>query len=47
MDYGVKGGWKVPSGKDQRVIVVLAGLRLWVDGADLVFKSKTNSAMMR
>ena len=45
MDYDGKGGWKVPSGKGQRLIVVQAGgVEGWVDGADLVFKSKTNSA---
>ena len=45
VDYDGKGGWKVPSGKRQRLIVVHAGgVEGWVDGADLVFKSKTNSA---
>ena len=47
VDYDGKGGWKVPSGKGQRLIVVHAGgVEGWVDGADLVlvFKSKTNSA---
>ena len=45
MDYDGKGGWKVPSGKDQRLIVVhVGGVQDWVDGADLVFKSKTSSA---
>ena len=45
MDYDGKGGWKVPNGKGQRLIVVHAGgVEGWVDGADLVFKSKTNSA---
>ena len=40
-----KGGWKVPSGKGQRLIVVHAGgVEGWVVGADLVFRSKTNSA---
>ena len=44
IDYDGKGGWKVPSGKRQRLIVVHAGgVQGWVDGADLVFKSKTNS----
>ena len=45
MDYDSKGGSKVPSGKGQRLIVVQAGrVKGWVDGADLVFKSKTSSA---
>ena len=40
-----KGGWKVPSGKGQRLIVVHAGgVEGWVEGAGLVFRSKTNSA---
>ena len=40
-----KGGWKVPSGKGQTLIVLHAGgVEGWVEGADLVFKSKTNSA---
>ena len=40
-----KGGWKVPSGKGQRLIVLHAGgVEGWVEGADLVFRSKTNSA---
>ena len=40
-----KGGWKVPSGKGQRLIVVHAGeVEGWVPGTDLVFRSKTNSA---
>ena len=34
-----------PSGKGQRLIVVHAGgAEGWVQGADLVFRSKTNSA---
>ena len=45
MDSDGKGGWKVPSRKGQRLIVVYAGgVEGWVEGADLVFKSKTNSA---
>ena len=45
VDYDSKGGWKVSSGKGQRLIVVHAGgVKGWVDGADLVFKSRTNSA---
>ena len=36
----VKGGWKVPSGKGQRLIVVNTGggEEGWVEGADLMFK---------
>ena len=45
IDSDGKGGWKVPSGKGQRLIVVHAGgAEGWVQGADLVFRSKTNSA---
>ena len=45
VDGDGKGGWKVPSGKGQRLIVVHAGgVEGWIEGADLVFKSKTNSA---
>ena len=45
VDCDGKGGWKVPSGKGQRLIVLHAGgVEGWVEGADLVFKSKTNSA---
>ena len=45
VNYDSKGGWKVPSGKGPRLIVVHAGgVEGWVDGADLVFKSKTNSS---
>ena len=45
VDHDGKGGWKVPSGKGQRLIVVHAGgAEGWVQGADLVFRSKTNSA---
>ena len=45
VDSDGKGGWKVPSGKGQRLIVVHAGgAEGWVEGADLVFRSKTNSA---
>ena len=45
MDGDGKGGRKLPSGKGQRLIVVHAGgVEGWVEGADLVFKSKTNSA---
>ena len=45
VDVDGKGGWKVPSGKGQRWIVVHAGgMESWVPGADLVFRSKTNSA---
>ena len=42
IDSDGKGGWKVPSGKGQRLIVVHAGgVEGWVPGADLVFQSKT------
>ena len=45
VDNDGKGGWKVPSGKGQRLIVVHAGgVEGWVEGADLMFKSKTNLA---
>ena len=45
VDSDGKGGWKVPSGKGQRLIIVHAGsAEGWVEGADLVFKSKTKSA---
>ena len=45
MDGDGKGGRKLPNGKGQRLIVVHAGgVEGWVEGADLVFKSKTNSA---
>ena len=44
IDSDGKGGWKVPSGKGQRLIVVHAGgVGKWVEGADLVLTSKTNS----
>ena len=45
VDIDGKGGWKVPSGKGERLIVLHAGgVNGWVEEADLVFKSKTNSA---
>ena len=45
VDSDGKGGWKVPSGKGERLIVLHAGrVNGWVEEADLVFKSKTNSA---
>ena len=45
IDSDGKGGWKVPSGKRKRLIVVHAGgAEGWVQGADLVFCSKKNSA---
>ncbi len=45
VDSDGKRGWKVPSGKGQRLIVVHAGgVEGWVDDAGLVFRSKTNSA---
>ena len=41
VDSDGKGGWKVPSGKGQRLIVVhTGGVEGWVDGAGLVFRSK-------
>ena len=44
-DSDGKGGWKVSSGKGQRLIVVHAGgVEGWVEGAGLVFRSKTNFA---
>ena len=44
IDFDGRGGWKVPSGKEKRLIVVHAGgVEGWVEGADLVFRSKTNS----
>ena len=45
VDTDGKGEWKVPTGKGQRLIVLHAGgVEGWVDGAELVFTSKTNSA---
>ena len=45
VDSDGKGGWKVPSGKGQKLIVLHAGsAEGWVTGADLMFRSKTNSA---
>ncbi len=45
IDADGNGGWKVPTGKGTRLIVVHAGGNEgWVDGADLVFLSKTKSA---
>ena len=45
VDSDGKGRWKVPSGKGQRLIVLHAGsAEGWVPGADLMFRSKTNSA---
>ena len=44
VDSDGSGGWKVPSGKGQRLIILHAGgVDGWVEGADLVFRSKTNS----
>ncbi len=44
VDKDGKGGWKVLSGKGQRLIVLHAGgVNGWVEGAYLVFTSKTNS----
>ena len=48
MDSDGKGGWKVPSGKGQRLIVVHAvGVEGWVEGAGLVFRSQTLSRLPR
>ena len=45
VDRDGKGGWKVPSGKGEKLIVLHAGRENgWVVGTDLVLKSKTNSA---
>jgi len=45
VDSDGTGGWKVPDGKGQRLIILHAGgVEGWVDGADLVFRSRTNSA---
>ena len=44
-DSDGKGGWKVPSRKGQRFIVVHAcDVEDWGEGADLAFRLKTNSA---
>ena len=44
VDSDGRGGWKVPSLKGQRLIVVHAGgVEGWVPGANLFFRSKTNS----
>ena len=44
VDKDGKGGWKVPSGKGSKLIVLHAGgVEGWVEGADLVFRSKRNS----
>ena len=38
------GGWKVPSWKGLQLIILHAcGKDGWVDGADLVFRSKMNT----
>ena len=45
VDKDGKGGWKIPSGKGQRLIVLHAGgIEGWVEWADLVYRLKTNSA---
>ncbi len=45
VDADGKGGWKQPSGKGKRLIVVHAGSKSgWIPNAALVFRSKTNSA---
>ena len=44
VDSDGSGGWKELSGKGQRLIILHAGgVDGWVEGADLVFRSKTNS----
>ena len=44
VDSDGTGGWKVPSGRGQRLIILHAGgADGWVEGAGLVFRSKTNS----
>ena len=46
VDSDGKRGWEVPSRKGQRLIVVHAdGGEGWIEGAGLLFKSKTNSAV--
>ena len=45
VDSDRKGGWKVQSGKGQRLIVVhVGGLEGWVEDSGLVFRFRTNSA---
>ena len=45
VDSDGKGGWKVPSGKGERLIRLHpGGVNGWVEEADFVLKSKTNSA---
>ena len=45
VDSDGKGGWEVPSGKGQKLIVVnTGGGKGWVEGAGLMFKWKTDSA---
>lgn len=44
VDVDGSGGWKQPSGKGERLIVVHAGTRQgWVQGAELVFRSKKSA----
>ena len=44
VDSDGTGGWKVPSGRGKRLIILHAGgVDGWVEGADLVFRSKTKS----
>ena len=44
IDSDGTGGWKVPSGKGLRLIILHAGGENgWVEGADLVFRSKMNT----
>ncbi|XP_062520191.1 uncharacterized protein LOC134195205 [Corticium candelabrum] len=44
LDEQGRGGWKRPSGKGQRLIILHAGSETgWTPNADLVFRSKKNS----
>ena len=44
IDSDCTGRWKAPSGKGLRLIILHAGGENgWVDGADLVFRSKMNT----
>ena len=41
IDYGGKGGLRVPSGKGERFIILHAGWKEgWISNADLVFRGK-------
>ena len=44
VDADGKGGWKHPSGKGGRLIVLYAGtVEGWVNGAELVFRAKSST----